>query len=126
MHEFVYTDRILQSVLFEASRLKKKPVRVDVEVGEMLGLTEESMKMAYEVLSKGTIAERSRLRVRISAGSVVCASCGFSGRIPVNHQDHGVDPVFACPRCGASLRVTSGLGVELKEIRWEGHPNGPA
>ena len=119
MHEYVYADRVLQSVLLEAARARKKPVRVDVEVGEMLGLTRETMSMAYEILSKGTTAEGSKLRVRLTHGSAECANCGFSGRIPGRGHDHTIDPVFACPECGAPLKVASGLGVELKEILWE-------
>jgi hydrogenase nickel incorporation protein HypA/HybF len=123
MHEYVYADRILQSVLSDAARLGRKPVRVEVTVGEMLGLTRESLTMAYEILAKGTKAEGSKLRTRFSEGSVECTSCGFEGRIPVRRHEHTIDPVFACPECGASLTVSSGLEVELREIKWEEGPD---
>lgn len=119
MHEYVYADRILQTVLSDASRTRKKPVYVDVEVGELLGLTRKSLTTAYGILAKGTAAEGSRLRMKLSPGSVECASCGFSGRLPAAKHEHLVDPVFACPRCGAPIGISGGMMVELKGIQWE-------
>jgi len=125
MHEYVYADRILQTVLEEA-HAAKKPSLVTVEVGEMLGLTRESLTSAYSVLAKGTVAEGSKLVVKFAKGSVRCPSCGFEGRIPVSKHEHRVDPAFACPECGASLEVKSGLEVELKGIGWEAHSSDPS
>lgn len=79
----------------------------------MLGLTRESLTMAFEILSKGTKAEGSKLSVRFTKGRVECPRCGFAGRIPVRRDEHRVDPAFACPECGSSLKVVSGLGVKL-------------
>ncbi len=120
MHEFVYADRILQTVLTNASETRKKPVCVDVEVGGLLGLTRESLAMAYGLLAKGTVAEGSKIRVRLSKGSAECASCGYNGRLSPRKHDHTVDPAFACPGCGAPLSITAGLEVELRAIQWEG------
>jgi hydrogenase nickel incorporation protein HypA/HybF len=125
MHEYVYADRILQSVLSDSERVGKKPISVEVSVGEMLGLTKESLTMAYEVLAKGTRAEGSRLKMKLSEGSVECPSCGFRGRIPVRRHEHLIDPAFACPECGSSLKVAAGLEVELRKIRWEDGPHAP-
>jgi hydrogenase nickel incorporation protein HypA/HybF len=124
MHEYVYADRILQSVLSDAAQVGKRPAKVEVSVGEMLGLTKESLKMAYEVLAKGTKAEGSRLSMEFSEGSVECGSCGFRGRMPVKRHEHVIDPAFACPECGSSLKVAAGLEVELKSIKWEEPPHG--
>jgi hydrogenase nickel incorporation protein HypA/HybF len=112
MHEYVYADRILQSVLEEMKGVDS-PKTVKVEVGEMLGLTRESLSMAYEVLSKGTKAEGSRLRVKLAAGAVKCPKCGFVGRLPVKRHEHTIDPAFSCPKCGSSLKVTAGLEVKI-------------
>jgi hydrogenase nickel incorporation protein HypA/HybF len=115
MHEYVYADRILQSVLQEMGQ-KERATTVTVEVGEMLGLTRESLTTAYEVLSKGTRAEGSRLRVKFSRGLVECPKCGFRGRLPTAGHFHAVDPTFACPKCGSSLKVTAGLEARLVSI----------
>ena len=114
MHEYVYADKILQSVLEETKEVK--PLTVVVEVGEMLGLTKASLTTAYAVLAKGTRAEGSRLVVRLAKGSVRCSSCGFKGRLPIRRHEHRIDPAFACPKCGSSLQVESGLEVKLVRI----------
>jgi hydrogenase nickel incorporation protein HypA/HybF len=116
VHEFVYADRILQSVL-EELRANPRPSKVKVEVGEMLGLTRESLSTAYEVLAKGTRAEGSRLVVKFEEGSVECPRCGFSGRMAVRRHEHKIDPAFACPNCGSSLKIR--LGLEVKLIGFE-------
>ncbi len=115
MHEYVYADRILQTVLEEIGR-GGRPDTVTVEVGEMLGLTRESLTTAYAVLSKGTKAEGSRLSVRFSRGSVRCPKCGFEGRLEVRRREHRIDPAFACPKCGSSLSILTGLGVRLVKM----------
>ncbi|MGD0145666.1 MAG: hydrogenase maturation nickel metallochaperone HypA [Nitrososphaerales archaeon] len=116
MHEYVYADRILQSVLEETGAAEKSPRRVKVDVGEMLGLTRESLTMAYGILSKGTKAEGSKLVVRFTRGSVECPKCRFSGRLPVHRHDHTIDPAFACPQCGSSLKVVGGLDLKITGI----------
>ncbi len=109
----MFADRILQSVLEETRGTDRGPVLVRVQVGEMLGLTRESLTTAFSVLSKGTRIEGATLRVRFVEGSVECPACGFTGRLPAKRHDHRIDPAFACPDCGSSLRVKEGLDVKL-------------
>ena len=116
MHEYVYADKILQSVLEEAGKTKRQFKIVNVDVGELLGLTRESLTMAYGILSKGTRAEGSRLKVTFTRGSVMCRKCGFSGRLQGRRHDHTIDPAFACPRCGSSLTVKEGLDLKITGI----------
>lgn len=115
MHEYVYADRILQTVLEQIGG-SRRASKVTVEVGEMLGLTRGSLSSAYDVLAKGTGAEGSKLVVRFSEGGVQCLKCGFQGRLPARRHEHVIDPAFACPDCGSSLRVTAGLDVKLVKV----------
>jgi hydrogenase nickel insertion protein HypA len=117
VHEYVYADRILQSVLKQMSTSGKPGVKeVKVEVGEFLDLSNQSLNMAYGILSKETAAAGSKLRVKILRGSVRCPSCGYSGRIEPKKGEHAVDPVFACPKCGAPLKIESGNEVKIVSI----------
>jgi len=115
LHEYVYADRILQSAL-EAMGPGKKVTRVSVEVGGLLGLTRESLSMAYVVLSKGTRAEGSKLTIHFTKGVVECPGCGFSGSVRGREHEHHIDPVFSCPRCGGALKVKGGLESKLLEV----------
>ena len=120
MHEFVYAGRMLQSILEEAKATGKSPRKVKVDVGEMLGLTRESLTMEYGLLSKGTRAEGSKLAVRFARGAAECPKCRFSGRLPVRRHDDKIDPAFRCPQCGSSLKVVEGLQVKIAEIEQGG------
>jgi len=116
LHEYVHADRILQSVLEEIRSSGKTPQRVKVDVGDLLGLTRKWLTMAYGFFWKGTKEGGSRLTVRLTKGSVECGKCGFAGRLQARPHDHSVDPAFACPRCGSSLRVVEGLEVKITGI----------
>jgi hydrogenase nickel incorporation protein HypA/HybF len=115
MHEYVYADRILQSVLQELGT-RRRAATVTVEMGEMLGLTRESLTSAFEVLSKGTPAEGLKLKIRFTKGAVECPKCGFHGRLQMKAHFHAVDLTFACPECGSSLKISAGLEARLVGI----------
>ena len=117
MHEYVYADRILQTVLDAIGQSPPRGIVVTVEVGEMLGLTRGSLRSAYQILSEGTRAEGSKLSVKFARGLVRCDRCGFEGRIPLRRHEHVVDPAFACPKCGSSLKVVAGTEVKLVSIQ---------
>ncbi|MEM0118451.1 MAG: hydrogenase maturation nickel metallochaperone HypA [Conexivisphaerales archaeon] len=125
MHEYVYADRILQTVIEymkkeenqnqnqdQNQNQNQKVKLIHVKVGELLDLSSQSLNLAYSILSKGTIAEGSKLKVSIEKGSVLCTSCGFNGRLEVKGS-HAVDPVFACPKCGSPLKIEKGNSVEI-------------
>lgn len=116
MHEFVYADRILSTVLDQMKRDgRKKLTEVRVEVGEFLDLSNESLNMAYGILSKDTRAAGSKLKVKITSGSVSCSKCGFAGKVKPK-GGHVVDPVLSCPECGSPLSIQSGNQVSILEI----------
>ncbi len=116
MHEYVYADRILQSVIDYMKRQKKEKVSlVHIKVGELLDLSSQSLNLAYTTLSADSIARGSKLRVSIERGSVLCTKCGFEGRLDVRGS-HSVDPVFSCPKCGSPLKVQKGNNVEITKI----------
>lgn len=115
MHEYVYADRILQTVLEEVGS-GRKPKTVTVEVGGLLGLTRGSLSTAYGVLSKGTRAEGSKLVIRFSEGAVECPKCGYLGALKASGHQHTVDPAFPCPECGSSLNIKAGLEARLISV----------
>ncbi|MDG6933841.1 MAG: hydrogenase maturation nickel metallochaperone HypA [Nitrososphaerota archaeon] len=116
MHEYVYADRILQSIIdFMKKEGKEQVSLVHVKVGELLDLSSESLNLAYRNLSSDTIASGSKLRVTIERSAVSCRKCGFEGRLSV-HGSHTIDPAYACPRCGSPLRISKGNSVEIVKV----------
>jgi hydrogenase nickel incorporation protein HypA/HybF len=117
MHEYILADRLLQSVLEHMKSQGLTTVcEVDIDVGELLGLENESLRMAYEILSKGTKGENCKLKIRRIKGSVVCDKCGYTGGLASSHAEHMVDPAFACPRCGSPVTIKAGNDLKITRI----------
>jgi hydrogenase nickel incorporation protein HypA/HybF len=115
MHEYILADRVLQSLLKEMKSQGLRKVReVDLELGELRALENESLRSAFETLAKGTPAETCKLKIRRVKACVVCAKCGYEGGLAA-HLEHVVDPVFACPKCSAPVSIKA--GNELRIIK---------
>jgi hydrogenase nickel insertion protein HypA len=107
LHEFIIVDRIIQSVL-ASTRKGSKVHEVTVEMGELLGLSKESVNLAFETLSKGTAIEGSRLVVNWIRGEVACPNCDYQGGLASIVAEHRIDPAFPCPVCGSPLKIERG------------------
>jgi hydrogenase nickel insertion protein HypA len=117
MHEYVYADRILQSILeFMKKENRKKVSLIHVRVGELLDLSSESLNLAYKTLSSETVAKGSKLKVSIERSAVSCSNCGFKGRLKAQGS-HAIDPAFACPKCGSPLKIYKGNSVEIIDVK---------
>ncbi|HMK36242.1 MAG TPA: hydrogenase maturation nickel metallochaperone HypA [Desulfomonilaceae bacterium] len=53
----------------------KKIVRVNLEFGALTGVMPSAVEFAFEVLSKGTIAEGAELDIRIIPIKIYCFDC---------------------------------------------------
>jgi hydrogenase nickel insertion protein HypA len=117
MHEYILADRVLRSVfdLMDEQHLSSVST-VDVDVGELLGLERDSLNMAYRILSKGTRAGGSKLKIHLVKGTVSCTKCGYEGSLDEIPNEHMIDPAFACPRCGAPVSIRSGNEVKVNSI----------
>jgi len=71
MHEISVCQSIVDSVIAESKALKPPAVRVlkaKIVVGRLRALVPESLSFAYEVLTKGTLAEGSSLEIAAADG----------------------------------------------------------
>lgn len=65
MHELAIANTILSVTLAEAQKLEGKRVtRIDLALGEMSGLQEESLGFHFDLVSRGTIAAGAKLCYR--------------------------------------------------------------
>lgn len=102
---------LLEQVEGEAERAGAKAVhRIDLAIGERLGVIDDSLHFCFELLSAGSVAEGATLHVRKVPMRFQCGEHGLYGRT-------GDD--FACPWCGRVGQVTeqgSELLLESMEI----------
>jgi len=116
MHEVAVMSQIVELILTEAKKRDAEQVsRVNLDIGEYTFLGEEQLRFAFEVLTKGTIAEGSVLDINTRKGTVEC-SCGYSGAPERPDDIHILAPILKCPKCGKIAKVKEGLGCTVRDI----------
>jgi hydrogenase nickel incorporation protein HypA/HybF len=86
------------------------PVRVvHLKIGEMAGVSEDALRFAFDVMAKGTVAEKASLEVERVALKIRCKGCGA--------DSCPVDFVFLCPSCGSGeIEILAGREMEVEYI----------
>jgi hydrogenase nickel incorporation protein HypA/HybF len=111
MHELPVTQGILDVVLKAAGdNGGGRIASIDLVIGELASVVDDSVQFYFDILSKGTLAEGARLRFRRLAASALCLDCQhtFAARAPLTP---------ACPQCGgARLRVSGGREFYVESI----------
>ena len=119
MHEVSIISSIIDAVLEELGKYQVEKVEeVYLTLGSLTFLGEDQLQFAYDVLSKGTLLDGSRLVIEKEDVELLCRSCGFQG--PPDHIDedfHGLIPILRCPRCGEDVDVIRGKSCSVRSIR---------
>ena len=113
MHEMSLAEGVLQ-VIEDAARAQgfARVRTVWLEIGRLAAVDAEAMRFCFDAVTRGSVAEGSRLEIVDTAGSGWCMQCSCS--IPVQAL---YDP---CPKCGShQLQVTGGTEMRVKEIEIE-------
>jgi len=119
MHELSVMTQIVESVLSEAKKRNAKKVEeVDLNIGEFTMLGNEQMKFAYEVLSRDTILEGSKLNIGQIKGKVKCTKCSYEGPVKLAEDTpHKMVPILECPKCQSPAKITEGIECIVRNIR---------
>jgi len=120
MHEYLTTKQIVESVLSEAEKYgAKKVLEVKLTVGKLAVLSIEQVKFYYELLTKETVMEGSKLIVEEVEPLVECENCGYKGDIQSKGEDiyHFLIPTLTCPKCGKKVKIVRGKEVVVKSVK---------
>jgi len=120
VHEFSITSQVVQSVLAEAEKREaKKITEVNLVIGKLTFLGLEQVQFAYEALTKGTIAEGSKLVIEEQEGFVKCSNCGYQGGFKYEDDPlyHVPVPTLKCPECSGTVNITAGKECTIKNIK---------
>ncbi|HVU13035.1 MAG TPA: hydrogenase maturation nickel metallochaperone HypA [Phototrophicaceae bacterium] len=100
MHELSITQGILQLALDRAEGARRI-TDVYLVVGQLSSVVDDSVQFYWDIVSAGTIAEKSRLHFHRIPAVMECRSC---------HQQYNLDgDHLACPVCGGSaVRLIAG------------------
>jgi hydrogenase nickel incorporation protein HypA/HybF len=120
MHEVSVVSDIVSAILKELERYNASSVEeVTLVIGDMTSLGEEQMQFAYEIVTKDTLLEGSKLIIEKEAVAVECTECGYKG--PVNNIQSDYDghsiPILSCPECGGRVKVTAGQTCSVRNLR---------
>jgi len=119
MHELPITKSIFKTVVSRAEEAGAKSVRrVVLEIGILRDFIPEIIQKYWDYISKGSIAEGSKIEIREIEASAKCGKCGGVYRIGKNSISDA-----HCPECGyrfgelvsgSELRI---LGIEIERER---------
>lgn len=110
MHERHIIEGLIKQAAEEAlEKGASRVARVTLEVGELSGLEESSLRLYFEEISKGTFIENAELVIEPVRAKLKCEKCGITFE-----REKGK---FDCPECGApAVRADASAGVRVKRI----------
>ena len=115
MHEAAVAMSLMDLVASAApAATVRRVLRARLELGELACLDPDTLGFAFDVASRGTLAEGCELLFDRRPARVACPACGWAG---------SYDPASpGCAGCGASsLELTSGRELRLVSIDVEDH-----
>src|SRR5208283_1785922 len=109
MHELTLTQNIIDIAVHEAK--DRRITGINLVIGELSSVVEESIRFCFDVISKDTPAEGARLSVTRVPAVIRCACC--SGTF-------GMEREGLCPQCGErGGEVTAGREFYMESIEVE-------
>ena len=120
MHEVSVVSDIVSAVLRELEKYNVVRVEeVTLVVGEMTSLGDEQLEFAYEIVTKDTKLEGSRLVIEHEKIWVRCKECDYMGEVKMLESDYGEHtiPVLACPECNGRVTVVKGQTCKVKNLK---------
>jgi len=113
LHEFALAQDLLKVIELEAKR--RGAVRVEevrLRIGKLAMITSDSLLSAFELVSKGSIAENAHIDVEEEGPQVTCKDCGT--RLVS-------DTELMCPACkGTRLAFSGGTDIKVMSLRTSG------
>jgi hydrogenase nickel incorporation protein HypA/HybF len=101
MHELSVTESLLEIALRHAEEADAQRItRLNIVIGELSSIVDESVQFYWDIVSEGTIAEGAELNFERVEGNLRCLACGHT--FPLNYES------FVCPACGEERVVPAG------------------
>lgn len=110
MHEVGLMESALAIALKRADEEGAHRIhRLTMRIGPLSGVVQEALEFAFDVLTRGTIAEGARLEVEHVPMMCYCSSCRL--------EFHPDDLFCECPQCHDSrVKVRQGRELELSSL----------
>jgi hydrogenase nickel incorporation protein HypA/HybF len=123
MHEVSVVADLISALIKELEKYEFISVEeVTIVVGKLTNLGAEQMEFAYEIMSKDTVLEGSKLVIEDEEIELRCENCGYAGpakSIDLGEESHYKLPVLSCPECGGAVTITAGKSCCVKSAKIE-------
>ena len=120
MHEVSVVSDIVSAILKELENYNVERVEeVVLVVGEMTSLGDEQLEFAYEIVTKETKLEGSKLIIEHEKIRVKCKECDYEGEVRMLESDYGKHtiPILSCPKCNGKVRVIAGQTCKVRNLK---------
>ena len=110
MHELAITESLLKLSLQHAEKANAKRItRLNIVMGELATMVDDSIQFYWEIIAKDTIAEKATLHFRRVPAELQCTTCF--------EKYHPTDKELVCPKCGGvGAKVIAGEEFALESI----------
>lgn len=110
MHELPVAQSILKIALDHAEKADaKKVLGLNIVMGELATMVDDSIQFYWEIIAKDTIAENAVLHFRRVPAELQCLCCA--------EKYHPVDGELICPKCGnIGAKIIAGEEFLLESI----------
>jgi hydrogenase nickel incorporation protein HypA/HybF len=110
VHELSVTQSLLDIALRHAAIAEAKRVTdLNIVMGELSSMVDDSIQFYWEIIAKGTIAEQAKLHFRRVPAELQCMTC--SEKYPPTDRE------LACPKCGGvNTKIIAGEEFALESI----------
>ncbi len=115
MHETVIAQQIVRAVQTTMEQRGAAAVKtIDVELGQLEGLSAQELQGAFDLQADGTPSEGAVLQVTVVPASAFCASCNEDRPFELPRSSTHEIPKLLCPECGAPLELHGGRGFVIR------------
>jgi hydrogenase nickel incorporation protein HypA/HybF len=101
MHELSIAQSLLDVAVRHAQQAGAQRItRLNLVIGELASIVDESVQFCWEMISQGTLADGAELHFESVPAQLRCMDCGCSFRLAGKQ--------YACPECGERHVVAVG------------------
>lgn len=113
MHELAIAQSLLDIVQQEAVPYEGgKVTRIRLRIGKLSAVVPDALRFAFEVVSRGGVAEGASLEIEEVPLRLLCHQCGEMVTVD--------DPLLSCPHCeGTDVEMISGRELEIRSMEIE-------
>lgn len=105
MHELPVVLDIIKTIGEEAEKREmQKVTRIDLVIGELSSIIDESVQMYFEVAAKDTVCADAQLTFEHRPAILRCVNCG---------KEFPHEKSFTCPECGGDSELVKGTGRDF-------------